>query len=208
MAENLYLTTGEFPALGLPDTTDPALIRVASDLVDAFCQRASVLVAQYTERTRLIEGLPVTRATYTPLAIPEGAASPFVTVRARHGIGRKPRMFSLAAILAPFGGPPAWVDLDPAKVEYNAATGDVWLPASLFGMSFTDVEMTYTAGHAAVPEAVKLACAQIIRNVESHPAANVRLAQLDRLQLEYFAGSLVDEDVRRLLGPFVAVRLN
>jgi hypothetical protein len=44
--------------------------------------------------------------------------------------------------------------------------------------------------------------------VESHPAANVQAAQLDRLQLEYFAGSLLDEDIRRLLAPYVAVRLN
>jgi hypothetical protein len=68
--------------------------------------------------------------------------------------------------------------------------------------------MTYTAGYAEPPEAVKLACAQIIRNMESHPAANVRAAQLDRLQLEYFAGSLLDEESRRLLAPYVALKLN
>ncbi len=208
MPGNLYLTTAEFTAYGLADSTDPALIRVASDLVDAFCQRASLLVAQYTERNRLPDGRPVTRATYTPLAVAQGQQTPFLSVRARHGIPRGPNSLTLAEMVAPFGGPPAWVDLDPAQVEYNAATGEIWLPAGIFGVPFTDVELTYTAGHAQVPEAVKLACAQIIRNVESHPAANVSGAQLDRLQLEYFAGSLLDEDTRRLLAPFVAVRLN
>jgi hypothetical protein len=111
-------------------------------------------------------------------------------------------------MMAPFGGPPAWVELDPNNVDFNTETGEVWLPASLFGSSYTEVELTYTAGYAQVPEAVKLACAQIIRNIESHPAANVRTALLDRLQLEYFAGSLLDDDVRRLLAPFVAFRLN
>lgn len=208
MPGNLYLTTAEFTALGLADSTDPALIRVASDLVDSFCQRASLLVTQYTERNRLPDGLPVTRATYTPLAIAGGAQSPFVTVRARHGILRGPNAAALAEMIAPFGGPPQWIDLDALKVDYNPATGDLWLPASLFGVPYTEAELVYTAGCTEPPEPVKLACAQIIRNIESHPAANVRSAQMDRVQLDYYAGSLLDEDVRRLLAPFVAVRLN
>lgn len=208
MPGNLYLTSAEFPAYALADSTDPALIRIASDLVDSFCQRESVLVTQYSERNRLPEGFPVTRATYTPLAIAQGAQTPFVSVRARHGISRGPDAGSLAEILAPFGGPPAWVDLDPARVEYNAATGEIWLPAGILGVPYTDAELIYTAGFSQVPEAVKLACAQLIRNIESHPAPNVNSAQLDRLQLEYFAGSLLDEDTRRLLAPFVSAKLN
>ena len=208
MPANLYLTTAEFASLGLADSTDPALIRVASDLVDAFCQRASLLVTQYTERTRLPDSRPVTRASFTPLAVAEGASTPFVTVRARHTPPRGPNAGSMAELVAPFGGPPPWVDLDPAQVEYNAATGEVWLPVGIFGLSYAEAELTYTAGFTEAPEAVKLACAQIIRNIESHPSANVRTAQLDRLQLEYFAPSLLDEDTRRLLAPFVAIRLN
>ena len=204
----LYLTTAEFAAYGLADSTDPALIRVASDLVDAFCQRTSLAVTQYTERNRLPDGRPVTRASYTPLTIAEGEQAPFLAVRARHGIPRGPNALTLAEMVAPFGGPPAWIDLDPTKVDYNATTGEIWLPSGIFSVPFTEVELTYTAGYAQVPEAAKLACAQIIRNVESHPAANVRAAQLDRLELEYFAGSLLDHDVRRLLAPFVVVRLN
>lgn len=208
MPGNLYLTTAEFAAFGLADSTDPALIRVASDLVDSFCQRISLLVTQCTERNRLPEGRPITRASVTPLAIASGAATPFVSLRARHACLRGPNAATLAEFLAPFGGPPAWVDLDPAQTDYNTATGEIWLPTGLFGALYSEVEMTYTAGYAEVPEGAKLACAQIIRNMESHPAANVRTAQLDRLQLEYFAASLLDEDTRRLLAPYVAVRLN
>ncbi len=207
MPGNLYITTADFAALGLEDSTDPALIRVASDLVDAFCQRESLAVTQYSERTRLPQGIPITRATYTPLAVPSGQSSPFVTVRARHGVPRGPNAGTLAEMVAPFGGPPPWETLDAAKIDYNARTGEMWLPSGIFGIPYTEVEMTYHAGFTEPPEAVKLACAQIIRNIESHPAAPVRNAQLDRLQLEYFAGSLVDEDVRRLLAPFVAMKL-
>ncbi len=208
MPGNLYLSSAEFAAYALADSTDPALIRVASDLVDAFCQRTTLLVAQYSERNRLPEGRPVSRATYTPLAVVAPAATPFVTVRARHGIPRGPNAAGLAEMIAPFGGPPQWIDLDAAQVDYNAATGDIWLPGGIFGVPYTEVELTYNAGFAQIPEAVKLACAAIIRNVESHPAAGVSAAQFDRLQLQYFAGSLLDEDARRLLAPFVAVRLN
>jgi hypothetical protein len=207
MPGNLYLTTAEFAQYGLADSTDPAMIRIASDLVDSSCHRESVLLMQYSERNRLPEGLPVTRATYTPLAMAQGAPTPFVSVRARHGIARGPHAATLAEMMAPFGGPPAWVDLDPARVDYNAATGDIWLPVGIFGIPYTEAELVYTAGYAQPPEAVKQACAQIIRNIESHPVASVRTAQMDRLQLEYFAGSFLDEDVRRLLAPFVAIRL-
>ena len=209
MPGSLYLTTAEFPVYALADSTDPALIRVVSDLVDAFCQRDSVLVTQYSERNRLPDGLPVTRTRVTPLAVVAPATTPFVTVRARHSIPRgSGGEIPLAEMLAPFGGPPAWVDLTVSQVEYHAPTGEIWLPAGIFGAPYTEVEITYTAGFAQVPEAVKLACAQMIRNVESHPSATVREARLDRLRLEYFGGSLLDEDVKRLLAPYVAVRLN
>ncbi len=209
MPGNLYLTTAEFTAFGLADSTDPALIRVVSDLVDAYCQRDSLLVAQYSDRNRLPDGLPVTRTRVTPLAMVAPATTPFISVRARHGIPRgSGGLATLAELLAPFGGPPTWVDLTPSQVEHHAATGEVWLPASLYGGVYTEVEITYNAGFSQVPENAKLACAQMIRNIESHPAASVREARLDRLKLAYFQHSLLDEDVRRLLSPFVAVRLN
>ena len=96
MPGNLYLTTAEFAQYALADSTDPAMIRIASDLVDSYCQRESLLVAQYTERNRLPQGLPVTRATYTPLAVVAPATSPFVAVRARHGAMRGPNAATLA----------------------------------------------------------------------------------------------------------------
>src|SRR5574341_229295 len=103
MPGNLYLSTAEFSAYALADATDPALVGLASDLVDSFCQRASLLVTQYTERNKLSGGRPVTRATYTPLVVPQGANTPFVSVRARHGLPRGPNAASLAEMLAPFG---------------------------------------------------------------------------------------------------------
>ncbi|MBI3405733.1 MAG: hypothetical protein HY046_09785 [Acidobacteria bacterium] len=209
MSGNLYLTTAEFALYGLADSTDPALIRVASDLADAFCKRDSILVTQYFERNKLPESAPITRATFTPLAIVSPATTPFIAARARHGVRRGAGVEnSLAECVAPFGGPPAWVDLTPLAIEYNAVTGEIWLPTGIFGTPNTEVELTYTAGYTQVPDVVKLACAQIIRNAESHPAGNVQIARLDRMRLDYFAESLMDEDVKRLLAPFVAIKMN
>jgi hypothetical protein len=208
MSGNLYLTTAEFPAYALADSTDPALIAVASDLVDSYCQRTSLLVTQYTERNHLPQGASVTRVTYTPLVVPQGQQTPFGQLRARYGRPSAPNSGLFPEIIVPMSGPSQWVALDPTQVDYNAASGEVWLPAGNFGLPWTEVELTYNAGYSTPPEAAKLACAQIIRNIESHPAVCVRGAQLDRLQLEYFAASLLDEDTRRLLAPFVAVRFN
>jgi hypothetical protein len=55
-----------------------------------------------------------------------------------------------------------------------------------------------------VPDAVKYACAQIVRNAQATPAVNVRSGHLDRLRMDYFEPDLLDATVRALLAPFVA----
>ncbi len=51
---------------------------------------------------------------------------------------------------------------------------------------------------------VKVACAQIVKNAQVTPALNVKSRQIDRLRLEYFGPTLVDDMVRSLLAPYVA----
>jgi hypothetical protein len=54
---------------------------------------------------------------------------------------------------------------------------------------------------------VKVACAQIVRNAQATPALNVRQTKVDTMQMEYFSGALLDEETKRLLRPFMAIRL-
>ena len=75
------------------------------------------------------------------------------------------------------------------------------------GLRFDEAEVTYTAGLAVVPDAVKVACAQIVKNAQATPALNVRSSRLDVMQMEYFSGSLIDPQVQALLAPFVAERI-
>jgi hypothetical protein len=65
----------------------------------------------------------------------------------------------------------------------------------------------YTAGFATFPDPVKIACAQIVRNAQATPALNVRRERLDRMYLDYFSDSLLDNTVQELLAPYVAQKV-
>ena len=68
-------------------------------------------------------------------------------------------------------------------------------------------DLTYTAGLATIPGAIKCACAQIVKNAQSTPGLNVKASKVDTLQLQYFTGSLIDPTVQTLLQPWVSVRM-
>jgi len=72
------------------------------------------------------------------------------------------------------------------------------------GLGYSEIDLAYTAGLAVIPDRVKVACAQIVRNAQSTPALNVRSGRIDRMHLDYFADTLVDQTVRSLLAPYVA----
>jgi hypothetical protein len=58
-----------------------------------------------------------------------------------------------------------------------------------------------------VPAAVKVACAQIVKNAQATPAMNVRSSKLDTMQMQYFSGVLLDPQVQALLRPYLAQRI-
>jgi hypothetical protein len=58
-----------------------------------------------------------------------------------------------------------------------------------------------------MPPAIKIACAQIVKNAQATPAMNVKGSKMDTLQMQYFSGSLIDANVQKLLAPYVAQRI-
>jgi hypothetical protein len=96
------------------------------------------------------------------------------------------------------------VDIDPATLDFDPPTGEVTLPLSVIGLWFSELDIVYSAGFAVIPDAVKYACAQVVRNAEATPAVNVRAGSVDRMRMDYFAPDLLDASVRSLLAPFVA----
>jgi len=205
-----YLQPSEYEAYGLEATTAPAWVRAASAILDAHCRRATLGVAQYTERLRVAAGRNTARLTYLPAVAVAPALSAIVSARGRyasprHGEWVNEEMAWEAAGV--FGLPGTWTELNTADLEVCRDTGEMTLPLNALGWAFSEIEAVYTAGLDPIPDPVKIACAQIVKNAQAMPALNVRSGSLDRMRLEYFSDALLDESVRALVAPYVAQKV-
>jgi hypothetical protein len=202
-----YLSPTEYQLYGIDTTTDPALVGAASSLIDAHCRRATLAVAQYEERIRMMADRNTIHLTYLPLAPLAPATSPIVSGRGRYTIPRRgewPFDDLRLDVALMFGMPGTWSNIDPSSVDFDPTTGELTLPLNLVGLWFSEVDFIYTAGYATIPDAVKYACAQVVRNAQATPAVNVKTGHMDRFRMDYFAPDLLDATVRSMLAPFVA----
>ena len=195
-----YLEPSEYVAYGLSAETADAWIGAASAMIEAHCRRTSLLSTTYTERLRINRQQGTAQLTYGP-------AVEITAVQARYARCTDRAVGGLLEYALAFGIPGQWVYLDPATVLVDATSGEVQLPFNLLGLQYSEIEVTYSAGLAAVPDALRFACAQIVKNAQAIPALNVRSSKLDTLQTEYFSDSLLDSQVKALLRPFVAERM-
>jgi len=202
-----YLSPSEYQLYGIDTTTEPALVGSASSLIDAHCRRATLAIAQYEERIRMMPDRNTVHLTYLPLAALAPATSPIVSGRGRYTIPRRgewPFDDLRLDVALMFGLPGTWTNVDPASIDFDVSTGELTLPLNIVGLWFSEVDLVYTAGYSAIPDAVKYACAQVVRNAQATPAVNVKAGRVDRLRMDYFAPDLLDGTVRSLLAPFVA----
>ncbi|MBV9670413.1 MAG: hypothetical protein JOZ43_05605 [Acidobacteriales bacterium] len=206
----VYLSAGEYGAYGLADTTSGAQVAAASALIESYCRRPGLDVEQYNERLRLTAGSMTARVSYGPLSADANGNGPVLSLKARFAQGRRGELaggdFGLDVARA-FGLPGEWTQLQPGQYEWRTDTGEVMVYPSLLGLQFNEVEVTYLAGWLQVPEAVKYACAQLVRNAQAMPALNVKQSKVERLSMEYFGATLMDDTVKALLNPYVAERL-
>ena len=204
-----YLLPSEYVEYGLGTETSDAWVTMASALMEAHCRRPSLLVTQYVERMRLTAGAQTVRLSYRPLAAAVGAVSSLVGVNVRYGRPRRGEMPDpIREQLAwAFGVPGSWNALDPTSVDVNLTAGELTFPQNFLGINYNEVEVTYTSGLVTVTPAVKVACAQIVKNAQATPAMNVKSSKMDTMQMQYFSGVLVDPQVQALLQPYVAERL-
>ncbi|WP_263366938.1 hypothetical protein [Edaphobacter bradus] len=204
-----YLLPAEYQTYGLDAETTDDWVTMASSLIEAHCRRPSLLVTQYVERMRFSAGAQTVRLSYRPLAAAAGAASPLVGVRVRYG---KPRRGEIPdpfreQIAWAFSVPGSWNTLDTSHIDVNMATAELTFPQNYLGLGYNEAEITYTSGLATIPAAVKIACAQIVKNAQATPALNVKASRVDTVQMQYFSGALIDPQVQALLRPYVAERL-
>ena len=195
-----YLLPAEYAVYGLSAETADAWVAAASAMMEAFCRRSSLAATSYTERLRVSKPWGVLQLTYGPV-------SAVTAVQARYSANRECREGVLAEYAQVFGLPRQWVTVDPSTVLLDTVTGELRLPPNLMGLRYSEAEVTYTAGLATVPVALKVACAQIVRNAQTTPGLNVRSSKLDTLQTQYFSDSLLDVQVQAMLRPYVAERM-
>lgn len=202
-----YLSPTDYAGYGLEATTPAALVAAASSLIDAHCRRATLGAAQYEERIRLAPDRNTALLTYLPLAVVAPATTPIVSAQGRYCIPRRGEWpiddLQLDVALL-FGLPGLWTAIDPGSIDYFANTGELTFPLNLMGLGFSEVDIVYTAGLATISDPVKFACVQIIRNMQATPALNMRTGNMDRMHVQYFADTLLDQTVLAMLAPYVA----
>ena len=103
-----------------------------------------------------------------------------------------------------FALPGQWTTIDPATIDIWATSGELTFPVNALGLFFNEVDVVYNAGLAVIPGGVKVACAQLVKNAQATPSLNVKSGRVDRMRLEYFGDTLVDDTVKDLLAPYVA----
>jgi hypothetical protein len=202
-----YLDATEYLTYGLDAATDSSWVTAASAIIDAHCRRATLGVNQYEERLKMPPELNTVRLSYLPLTTVAPAASPIVSLQGRYGIPRRgewPFAELTLEFALVFALPGSWTTIDPASVDVWAESGELTFPVNALGLFFNEVDVVYNAGLATIPANVKVACAQIVKNAQVTPALNVKSGKIDRMRLDYFGDTLVDETVRSLLEPYVA----
>jgi len=200
-----YLLPAEYAGFGLPAETAAAWVTAASAMMEAYCRRPTLNTASYTERMRVPLGPQTVRLSYSPLVSVDAVKARYVRPNQHeelYGDAALQAIFSTA-----FAVPGQWVTIDPSTLEVSLPTCEFRFAWNVMGLRYGEAEVTYTAGLAAIPDAVKVACAQVVKNAQSTPGFNVKASKLDTLQTQYFSGSVIDSQVAALLRPYVAERL-
>ena len=200
-----YLLPAEYAAFGLSAETADAWVTAASAMMESYCRRPTLMAASYTERMRVAPHTQTVRLSYGPLVSVDMVRARYAPRRDRLGgefAGSLTECVSLA-----FGLPGLWVDVDVKTLDVSEPTGEFQFPCNVLAMRYSETEVTYTAGLTVVPDALKVACAQIVKNAQATPALNVKSGRMDTLQTQYFSDSLMDSQVKALLRPYMAERL-
>jgi hypothetical protein len=204
-----YLDPTEYATYGLDAATDQSWITAASAIIDAHCRRATLAVNQYEERLKMPPELNTVRLSYLPLVTVAPATTPIVSLQGRYAIPRRgewpfPEMSLEFALV--FSLPGQWNTIDPTTIDIWDTGGELTFPVNALGLFFNEVDVTYNAGWTTIPTPVQVACAQIVKNAQATPGLNVKSSKIDRLKLDYFGTTLMDDMVQSLLAPYVSLK--
>ncbi|MGH8220891.1 MAG: hypothetical protein ACREUT_20340 [Steroidobacteraceae bacterium] len=192
-------------------TTGPAG-QLALTLQNVLNAHAAQATAQY--------GLVIEQQRYMPSGRPLTFASRTPLVRILSGVGRyaygrrgdvadwSMNQYNLLAAMSKFGGPPVWeLWIAPLANLWDVRTGNIWVPAGVMLEYYSEIKIRYVAGfpQSAMPPAVKLACARIIRTLREDPGiGNWKSIRAGDTSFQRAATTLLDEDLRVQLRPYAA----
>ncbi len=210
-----YLQPADYAAFGLSADTADAWVTAASAMMEAYCKRPSLLAASYTERMRVPHLAQTVRLSYTPLISVDVVQAQYARPRFGDdtcgdgigGFGGYGPGSLAGTYIAAFALPYQWVPVDVTTLDISLPTGEFRFPWNMMGIRYGQAEVTYTAGLTTVPDALTVACAQIVKNAQATPGLNVKSSRMDTLQTQYFSDSLLDAQVQAILRPYVAERL-
>ncbi len=197
-----YLVTADLPTyapqITLADPQATAYIKIASELIDRYCFR-TLGVTTYTER------IPVNQfnqghLTYKPIVA-------LTTVQVRYG--RKHYTYYTNPVidlylLNNYFGPPRFQDVVVADCDFDPLQGYIWLPLGLWSVPYEEANLTYTAGYATVPEAVKCACGLLVAALVQRKGIGVVMEQIDDLRSQFKSDSLITPEIEQFLTPYIA----
>lgn len=113
--------------------------------------------------------------------------------------------FNLLAVYDTFGGPPAWEIFKPESTEFDARTGQIWVPAGIMLAYYTEIRVRYVAGFsaAALPTQIKLACAKLVKALGNDPDLGpVKSYRAGDTAVQLFANTLISGDLVDMLRPY------
>ena len=112
-------------------------------------------------------------------------------------------------IAAFFGGPPGWTPIQVSMSDFDASTGELWIPAGIYLSSYTEIVVTYNSGFHPLylPPQIKQACAMLIRNFLSRGGGTSGLRSISTAGTANvsFSENLIDTTIDRILDPFKTV---
>jgi hypothetical protein len=138
------------------------------------------------------------------------ASGRYVPNRRDYGVSdfRADAMISPYDTMAFFGGPALWIPVCVQFIDYDAKTGEVWLPANIFQYRFSEVIITYTAGYDPnnLPRSLKMATAQLVKNLMASGGVT-GISKFGGAGLNVsLQPNVIDASIKSLLKPFYRVR--
>ncbi|SRR6266566_5239379 len=144
--------------------------------------------------------------------------TPLISASGRYGYARRGQQqvypdlnyaANVLQIASFFGGPPQFTLIDISMADFDARTGEIWVPAGLYLSQYTEVVITYNAGFdpLRLPNAIKHATASLVRNLLARGggATGLKGFGAGRIRAE-FTEDLIDKNLQEMLLAYRTVR--